>query len=843
MVYQQHAHAGQVPRLTANPAYLGKKLQGGQRAFLWPDQMETLPDVRTWEEVKTALDHTLKRRPRYLLLYLTGLVCPAPKDGLLQVPANAQGLRIPFQELFLMLAQMPTTQKLLLLDVQWPAQSKLSTDFNNWFQLHAPPTTYWVGNAFSPGNREFYDSFFYTRLTGEMATCLPGAEEDGGWIAAWYQQAVALFARQGTEAPMAVCTAEEVPEAQNFPSLPGKTATQPSPLLQQTAQKITEEESFIGYAKLDGDQLFDAMKFAEARKVYLRVQKIWGADEDLEHKLDFLENYFKGIEALEEKHWVAAIAFFQNALNRFTVPAVWQHLKPAYEQLAESYWQGQDFQHAKEAYQALLKKYPEDAFYAERVALCKKELGEGSPAVVPPAEVTEPQVAEELAISYRTLLSDREVLDYERDNYEKLHKAREKEWADQQAALVKERAEWLENARAERAALEALQQLLETEKEVLALQRHELLNEQQRVKAERERVEQEKNTLAEAANLEAQLRMEQQAMAADQSHYEEEISRLKAQLLAGEQAWESEKGLWEKEREVFKQEKAQWEKQQAHWQQEHANWEQARQNWEQEKTALQGTSQTDRQQFEATVAAFQQEKQQQEQEWEKMKQQLDLLKLSVTERQETVREERALLEKERLAFQEWAEGERKLIAQESARILANEKALFELQQEWEAETAQLEAKKAAWETEKSQREAENTLGYHRPAPGSMVPEEDIPLGKLLEDGPVVNDHAQEANPVKSTDEDKKWEIVARENTIAAYQVYLASTKEGKYTEEARNRIRQLRDRQLEQEEADWEAVKQQDHREAYAAFIRQYPVGRYIEAALARLQMFGTADQ
>jgi len=81
--------------------------------------------------------------------------------------------------------------------------------------------------------------------------------------------------------------------------------------------------------------------------------------------------------------------------------------------------------------------------------------------------------------------------------------------------------------------------------------------------------------------------------------------------------------------------------------------------------------------------------------------------------------------------------------------------------------------------------------------------------------------------------DAAWQAAEREDTVNAYLEFLARYPDGELADQARARIRQVK------EDSDWEHVQFRDSLEDYAAFLKEYPDTERrgaIEARIAELE-------
>ncbi|MCS7005066.1 MAG: hypothetical protein NZM38_07045 [Cytophagales bacterium] len=84
-------------------------------------------------------------------------------------------------------------------------------------------------------------------------------------------------------------------------------------------------------------------------------------------------------------------------------------------------------------------------------------------------------------------------------------------------------------------------------------------------------------------------------------------------------------------------------------------------------------------------------------------------------------------------------------------------------------------------------------------------------------------------------EDKLWKEATTENTLSSYYNYINNTVIKRFWQEAKERIRELKEEAKNNEEKDWKAAKQADTIEAYRAYVRKYPLGNYYAQAMFRI--------
>ena len=94
--------------------------------------------------------------------------------------------------------------------------------------------------------------------------------------------------------------------------------------------------------------------------------------------------------------------------------------------------------------------------------------------------------------------------------------------------------------------------------------------------------------------------------------------------------------------------------------------------------------------------------------------------------------------------------------------------------------------------------------------------------------------AMAQTPISSMSEEELWSFAKEKNTEDAYRIYLLKFEEnGKWLEEARNRIASLRD------EAEWNRAKAEDSPAAYRRYLDIEPYGKYAKEAKRKLGIQG----
>jgi len=106
----------------------------------------------------------------------------------------------------------------------------------------------------------------------------------------------------------------------------------------------------------------------------------------------------------------------------------------------------------------------------------------------------------------------------------------------------------------------------------------------------------------------------------------------------------------------------------------------------------------------------------------------------------------------------------------------------------------------------------------------------VPIDIPKTDGYTANDYAFE---------DKLWSEATAENTLSSYYNYINNTVIKRFWNEAKDRIKDLKEEAKNSEETDWKSAKATDTVEAYRAYVRKYPLGNYYAQAMFRINELG----
>lgn len=92
-----------------------------------------------------------------------------------------------------------------------------------------------------------------------------------------------------------------------------------------------------------------------------------------------------------------------------------------------------------------------------------------------------------------------------------------------------------------------------------------------------------------------------------------------------------------------------------------------------------------------------------------------------------------------------------------------------------------------------------------------------------------------------------WTEISRRDTRSGYELYVAEYPTGKYVTEARNRINNFKQEELERlkgmERAKWRDAQNLDTRDGYNAYLVAYPNGEFATAARAGIKALETKDE
>jgi hypothetical protein len=133
---------------------------------------------------------------------------------------------------------------------------------------------------------------------------------------------------------------------------------------------------FIEYKKFktEGDTFFAKESFGEALPLYQYAAKLYNNDNDLNNKVDFINFVSEANKYFSKLNYDSARQNYQYAYQLFANQSVKNKIDTCVERMAEEFFRNEHFEKAKESYEFLVKSFPDNEVFKERLEKCEDEI-------------------------------------------------------------------------------------------------------------------------------------------------------------------------------------------------------------------------------------------------------------------------------------------------------------------------------------------------------------------------------------------------------------------------------------------------------------------------------------
>jgi hypothetical protein len=159
-----------------------------------------------------------------------------------------------------------------------------------------------------------------------------------------------------------------------------KTANQLLPVRGEKAAErnrgFVNNLKFVEYKKFksEGDTFFGKESFGEALPLYQYAAKLYNSDSDLNNKIDFINFVSEANKHFSKLNYEGARQNYLYAYQLFPIQSIKSKIDASAERLAEEYFRNEQFEKAKETYHFLLKSFPDNEIFKERLEKCEDEI-------------------------------------------------------------------------------------------------------------------------------------------------------------------------------------------------------------------------------------------------------------------------------------------------------------------------------------------------------------------------------------------------------------------------------------------------------------------------------------
>ncbi len=159
-----------------------------------------------------------------------------------------------------------------------------------------------------------------------------------------------------------------------------KTANQLLPLRAEKSQHrnrgFVNNLKFIEYKKFktEGDTFFAKESFGEALPLYQYAAKLYNSDSDLNNKVDFINFVSEANKHFSKLNYEGARQNYQYAYQLFAIQSIKSKIDTSVERMAEEFFRNEHFEKAKESYEFLVKSFPDNEIFKERLEKCEDEI-------------------------------------------------------------------------------------------------------------------------------------------------------------------------------------------------------------------------------------------------------------------------------------------------------------------------------------------------------------------------------------------------------------------------------------------------------------------------------------
>lgn len=153
----------------------------------------------------------------------------------------------------------------------------------------------------------------------------------------------------------------------------------PEPLMaakkQTLSMTIATNQRYAKFKHLttEAQQAFEAHQFELALQHFLQAQNLYPHDAKTSTHIQFIQRYKEAEQLYAQKQYAAACRAYEAAQDLIPTPLLMEKIERCTADLANYYFETQQYEHARSIYARLVDNYPSDSFYAERLRISTVE--------------------------------------------------------------------------------------------------------------------------------------------------------------------------------------------------------------------------------------------------------------------------------------------------------------------------------------------------------------------------------------------------------------------------------------------------------------------------------------
>lgn len=189
-------------------------------------------------------------------------------------------------------------------------------------------------------------------------------------------QQISRILREGMMKPQEGLTLEDI--CQEL-SENAQRNRQPEPLMAAKKQTlgvaIAPNQRYREFQRLfaEARQAFDAQDFSLALTYFSQAQGLYANDDETATHIRFINRFQEAEQFYAQKQYIPARRAYETAFELIPVPFLLEKIERCTADLANHYFELQQYDQAKAAYARLVSDHPGDTFYAERLQISSSE--------------------------------------------------------------------------------------------------------------------------------------------------------------------------------------------------------------------------------------------------------------------------------------------------------------------------------------------------------------------------------------------------------------------------------------------------------------------------------------
>jgi len=189
-------------------------------------------------------------------------------------------------------------------------------------------------------------------------------------------QQISRILREGIIKPQEWLTLEDI-----FQELAESAQRQrlPEPLMAAKKQTLSLtfalNQRYKEFQRLfaEARRAFDAQDFSLALTYFSQAQGLYANNDETTMYIRFINRFQEAEQNYAQKHYIPARRAYEAAFELIPAPFLLEKIECCTADLANHYFELQQYEQAKAAYARLVSDHPNNAFYAERLQICASE--------------------------------------------------------------------------------------------------------------------------------------------------------------------------------------------------------------------------------------------------------------------------------------------------------------------------------------------------------------------------------------------------------------------------------------------------------------------------------------